>query len=200
MQKSIKKGHNMYVIVIGASSGGFKALSKFFSLIDANLSCPILLVQHLQGDSSAYLADSLNNVTDLKVFEAIDKMEVTSGNVYVAPGGYHLMLEENMHTSLSVDARVAYSRPSIDVLFNSVATICRANTIGIILTGANADGADGAQFIKQMGGKVIVQDPKEAESEIMPRAVIDRGCADHVLRLDKIADYINTRCQLTLSN
>lgn len=179
------------IIVMGASAGGYSALNRIFSQINPRLRYPILVVQHLFGDSGQYLANKLNDVSEISVTEAQDKMPICPGNAYIAPGDYHMLVEKNMRISLSVDDRVTYSRPSIDVLFISVATIFKSNVLGIILTGANHDGSDGIVHIKKYGGTVIAQDPREAESSTMPKSAIETGVVDKIITLDNIAEYIN---------
>jgi two-component system chemotaxis response regulator CheB len=125
----------------------------------------------------------------IKVKEPEDKETVRQGFVYIAPADYHLMIEEEAF-SLSTDAPILSARPSIDVLFESAAEACDEGVIGVVLTGASADGAIGSAKIKQRGGILIVQDPDEAESAVMPRAACKAAKADYVARLCEIGPLL----------
>lgn len=185
---------NDKVVVMGVSAGGFKALSAIFSNLSSKITWPILVVQHMGEDSGDFLAKHLDGLSPLCVFQAEDKMKVVPGCAYVAPGGYHMLLDDGMIIALSVDPRVCYSRPSIDVLFESAAEVCRDNVLAIVLTGANSDGAEGVRVIKKFGGKVIVQNPEEAEASAMPLTAIATNCVDKVCDLQAIAGFINQEC------
>jgi two-component system chemotaxis response regulator CheB len=124
------------------------------------------------------------------VIEASDKEPLAGGHVYLAPADYHLLVDDGC-LALSVDARVYHARPSVDVLFESAAEAYRDGVLGVLLTGASADGTAGALRIKQRGGTMVAQDPRTAESPIMPGAAISAGAVDHVLPLDEIAPYLN---------
>ncbi|MCG8615320.1 MAG: chemotaxis protein CheB, partial [Desulfobacterales bacterium] len=127
----------------------------------------------------------------LSVTEARDKEPIRPGNIYIAPGGYHLLVEKEFSFALSVDEPVCYSRPSIDVLFESAADACGPHLVGIILTGANSDGSDGIVAIKRNGGYTIAQDPATASSYYMPQSAIDTDAVDTVLPLDRIPAFVN---------
>jgi two-component system chemotaxis response regulator CheB len=190
MKKSIKSyfeaGQN--IIVIGASMGGLQALSQIVSSLPPDYSLPVIIVQH-RNEESKDLVSCLQQHTPLTVREPEDKEPILCGTIYVAPPGYHLMLER-MFFELSTEGRVRYSRPSIDVLFSSAAENFGKATIGIILTGANQDGAEGLKRIKQRGGFTIVQDPATAQMAIMPKAALETGKADLVLHLSEIGPYL----------
>src|SRR6185436_9118720 len=131
--------------------------------------------------------------TKLRVVDADDSQPIQPGHIYLAPADYHLLVERGRF-SLSVDAAVAYSRPSIDVLFESAADAYRDGLIGVILTGNNDDGTRGAQRIKRHGGLVIAQDPKTAEAPIMPSAAIEAKAVDRILQLDRIGTFLAELC------
>jgi len=154
---------------------------------------PIAVVQHRHRASNEGLPAYLRRDTDLKVVDAEDKQPIESGTVYLAPANYHLLVERGVF-SLSVDEAVAYSRPSIDVLFESAADAYGSGVAGVILTGANEDGARGAERIKKRGGFLVAQDPATAEAPQMPRAAIDRAKVDRVLPLDRIAPFLVELC------
>ncbi len=174
-------------IVIGTSQGGLTALTTLLSKLPKPLKRPVFIVQHRHPDSDETLLYLLNKVTPLNVVEAEDKAAIEPGNIYVAPANYHLLIESPDKMSLSVDERINYSRPSIDVLFESAADVFQSGVVGIILTGANSDGSQGIEKIKKLGGLTMVQDPKTAESAEMPQAAIKTKAVDHVLTLEGIA-------------
>ena len=178
-------------IVIGVSTGGLDALREILINLDENFSIPVLIVQHLHAQSDNYFANYLNKLTHLSVKEADEKEHIQSKTVYLAPPNYHLIVEDDKTISLSTDERVNYCRPSIDVLFESAADVYGSNLIGIILTGANSDGANGMLKVKDNGGLLIVQDPKTADVSTMPLSVITQTQVDHVLTLKEIAEFLN---------
>lgn len=177
------------IIVVGASWGGLKAVSCIVAGLPADFAIPIAIVQHRGRDGAGLLCDLLQERTPLRVTEVMDKEPVRPGHVYVAPPDYHTLVESG-YFSLSTEAPVRYSRPSIDVTFASAADAYGAQAIGIVLTGANADGADGLKRIADRGGLVLVQDPAGAESGIMPRAALARVADAEVLALDAIAPFL----------
>lgn len=178
------------VVVIGASAGGIKALMSILSALPSNFPLPILIVQHLHPESDSYLVQMLDARCGLRVKQADEKEAITVGNVYLAPPNYHLLIEEDKTLSLTIDARVNFSRPAIDVLFDTAVYAYRDAVIGIMLTGANHDGSEGIKRIKQNGGYVIVQDPATAEADAMPRAAIAATKVDKILPLDQIGVYL----------
>ena len=143
---------NYKAIVIGASAGGLQALQKILGPLPADFSLPILIVQHRLPTADDLLTFALNESCRLTVKEANEKDYIEPGRVYVAPANYHLLVERDRTLSLSADAKVCYSRPSIDVLFESAADVYLSQLIGIILTGATHDGTAGLKKIKQNGG------------------------------------------------
>jgi len=180
------------ILVIGTSRGGFDALKTLLSGLPENFSLPVAIVQHRHRTSDSQLASYIQKRSNLPVADADDKEQIRPGHVYLAPADYHLMIEKN-HFVLSVDDPVHYSRPSIDVLFESATDSYRERVIGVILTGANRDGATGLRKIKENGGMALVQDPDEAEAPEMPRAAIAETNVDRVLPLSKIAPFILRR-------
>lgn len=182
------------IVVIGCSLGGMQALQAIFSVLPKEFPLPIAAVQHRFRTSNEGLPQFLRRHSELKVVDTVDKEWMKAGTVYLAPANYHLLVERG-ELSLSVDEKVEYSRPSIDVLFESAADAYGAGVIGVVLTGANADGARGAARIKQRGGFVIVQDPETAESPAMPQAAINTARVDRILPLDRIGPFLVELCR-----
>lgn len=171
---------------MGCSAGGLKALKVVLSGLRPKRPVPVLVVCHTASDDLGGLSTLLGNVSHWPVREARERERPEAGVVQLAPSGYHLLVERDKHLALSIDKRVSFARPSIDVLFNSVASAYGAAVIGVVMTGANHDGADGLKAIRQGGGIGVVQDPKSAEVPIMPLAAIAQAGADHILGLDEI--------------
>jgi two-component system, chemotaxis family, protein-glutamate methylesterase/glutaminase len=181
----------MYNLVcIGASWGGLKAIGQVLTDLPAEIDLPIAIAQHRHPDSqAATLAELLQTKTDRAVLDVEDKMPIASRHVYVAPPNYHLLVERGSF-ALSVDEHIQYARPSIDVLFETAAHAYGAGVIGIILTGANADGALGLARIKNAGGVAVIQDPVGAARRTMPDAAIAATAADAILPVDGIGNFI----------
>ncbi len=156
---------------MGTSWGGLSALRKLLGGLPRDFSIPIVLVQHRSKDSDRLLSQLLQDGTDLKVCEVEDKDVLCAGTVHVAPANYHVLVESG-HLSLTIEEPVRFSRPSIDVMFTSAADAYGTDTIGVVLTGANEDGARGLADIAKRGGRALVQDPRTAEIPIMPEAAI----------------------------
>jgi two-component system chemotaxis response regulator CheB len=178
------------LVTIGASWGGLHAIETVLSGLPKPFTTPIAIAQHRAVDSgSGALSRVLSLRSGLDVREAGDKEPIEPGSVYLAPPDYHLLVEPEGF-ALSTDVMVQHSRPSIDVLFDSAADSYADRLIGVVLTGANADGAYGLARVKRRGGATIVQDPDTAEKRAMPEAAIATGAADHVIPLDAIAPKI----------
>ncbi len=183
----------LQAIVIGCSQGGFNALKILLGGLDARLTQALMICCHTSGDVLA-LCDLLASHSTLPVVEARERQPSVGGTVHVAPGGYHLLLENDRHFALSVDEQVRFSRPSIDVLFASAADVYHSGLIGVILTGANRDGAEGLTRIRQRGGMAIVQTPDSAEAAAMPSAALETAGADYCVPLEQIASLLNRLC------
>ncbi len=181
-------------ISIGASWGGLHAIGQVLSDIPPQLEQPIVVAQHRHPDSQE---DALGDLLGLKIARPVhdveDKMPIEPWNVYLAPSDYHLLVQRGWF-SLSVEARVQHARPSIDVLFESAADAYGETVIGIILTGANEDGAAGLARIKDRGGVALIQDPAGAERRAMPDAAIAATIADAILPLDGIGRFVYGLC------
>ena len=177
-------------IVIGVSAGGMSALSTVLSRLPHDFALPIIIVQHMDANSHGYLPDHLDRNCSIRVKEAEEKESIMGGVAYIAPPNYHLLLEEDRTFSLCVDDAVNYSRPSIDVMFESAADVYERKLVGAVLTGANSDGSKGLTKIKAMGGLAIVEDPATAHVDYMPKAAIASTKVDHILRLEEIASLL----------
>ena len=182
------------LIAIGASWGGLQALSTVLVGLHPDVDAAIVVAQHRGPASSrGVLEQLLQRHGGRPVSEPHDKEPIEARHVYVAPADYHLLVEQR-HFALSTDGRVNYSRPSIDVLFESVAEAYRERAIGIVLTGANEDGAAGLAAIKERGGVAVVQDPETAERRTMPDAALAATGADAVLPLAEIPRFLYGLC------
>ena len=182
--------------MIGTSWGGLDAVSRLLAGLHDDVEQPIVVVQHRSVESEeGALADLLRYYTRRTVCDPDDKTELEPNHVYLGPPDYHLLVE-NGHVALSTDDLVQYARPSIDVLFDSAADSYGPRAIGIVLTGANQDGASGLAHIKANGGVAIVQDPNTSAKRTMPDAAIAamQGSADAVLPLDEIPKFLYGLC------
>jgi two-component system, chemotaxis family, protein-glutamate methylesterase/glutaminase len=178
------------LVVVGASWGGLDAVGRVLAGFPDEVDLPIAVAQHRHPDS---LEETLRGILSAQIGRPVadvdDKLPIEAGHVYLAPPGYHLLVEHGSF-ALSVDERVQFARPSIDVLFQSAADAYGAGVIGIVLTGANEDGAAGLARIKQRGGVAIVQDPAGAARCTMPEAAIAATAADAVLPLEEIGPFV----------
>lgn len=177
------------VAVVGTSWGGLAAIRSIVASLPPDHVLPIALVQHRHRDSDALLARFLQDQTALRVCEVEDKQAIEPGRIYVAPANYHLLVERG-HFSLSVEAPVRYSRPSIDVAMTSASDAYGHRAIGVVLTGANADGAHGLRRIADRGGLAVIQDPGTAEVAAMPAAALALVTTARVLPLDRIGPFL----------
>jgi two-component system chemotaxis response regulator CheB len=180
----------MEACVVAASTGGIAALRSLLRGLDAGFRPSVIVVQHSGADGFGVLVDLLRDSCALPVSEAQSREPVLPRHVYLAPPRYHLLVEQRRHFSLSVDERVCHVRPSADVLFGSAAEVWRDQLVAVVLTGANDDGARGAAQVRGLGGRLIVQDPKEAEAPEMPAAALRLAGADHVLSMKDIAPML----------
>lgn len=174
------------IIVIGTSAGGMEALKNILPLLPPAFPVPVVVVQHVSSQSDGFMIKYFNSISSVRVKEAEEKETLNPGTVYFAPPNYHLLIEDDYTLSLSVEQKVNYSRPSIDVLFDSAVYAFGDSIVGVILTGANNDGAKGLARIKKAGGYVIVQSPETSYSDSMPRAAIAATNPDLIIPLEKI--------------
>jgi two-component system, chemotaxis family, protein-glutamate methylesterase/glutaminase len=171
------------IVGVGTSWGGLAALTKLLGDLPADFNIPVVVVQHRSPDSDRLLGQLLQDTTDLCVCEIEDKDELKPGTVHLAPANYHVLIEQG-YVSLTIEEPVRFSRPSIDVMLTSAANTYGSAAIGVVLTGANEDGARGLADIVRQGGLALVQNPKTAEIPIMPTAAIRAVPTADVLSLD----------------
>jgi two-component system, chemotaxis family, protein-glutamate methylesterase/glutaminase len=174
------------IVVVGTSTGGLKALQVLLSGLPADFPLPVVIVQHRAKGSDIGLRDYLQQSSHMPVIEPDDKESLLPGRAYLAPRDYHLLIE-NGALALSTAPPVAHARPSIDMLFQTAADNYAERVIGVILTGANYDGAQGLSIIKARGGRTLVQDPDSAACPEMPAAALGATKVDAVLPLDQMA-------------
>lgn len=179
---------NHEIVMVGASAGGLDAICALLGGLPADFGLAVVVVQHRSRDSEA-LCEVLQGCTDLVVEDATDKAPIEPGHVYLAPPDYHLLVEPG-HFALSTDAPELFSRPSIDVAFESAADAYGPRAVGVVLTGANHDGARGLRRIARHGGYAIVQDPATAEVAVMPTAAIGEVPDAEVLAVPQIASRL----------
>ena len=177
-------------VVIGGSAGGLEAFSTLIEQLPADFGMPILTVQHLHPADDGRFAECLRTKTALVVIEPCDKQPIVPGHMYVAPANYHMLVERDHTIALSVDEKINWSRPSIDVLFQTAVDAYGQGLVAVILSGANADGAAGIRTVKANGGIAIVQDPRTASYPVMPQAAIDAAPVDFVLPPIEIAELL----------
>ncbi len=200
MNKEIKKPRKneltslsrFKAVVIGASAGGIDALGEILPRLPKTYPLPIIIVLHIPGDQPSLLSELFGSKTKLRVKDADEKEAIQPGTIYFACPGYHLLVERDLTLSLSQEDPVQYARPSIDVLFESAADAFGSNLVGVLLTGANQDGAEGLKRIQEAGGLALIQDPATAQVRSMPEA----ACAllspsvEQILSLDEIAHLL----------
>lgn len=181
----------MKMIIIGGSAGSFNVILSILKELDKDMHLPIVIILHRLKNAKTILEDYLQTQSHYIVKEAEDKEYVKSGYIYTAPSDYHVLLNENLSFSLDASEEVNYSRPSIDVSFESFSCVLKDNCCGILLSGANQDGARGLKMIAENGGETIVQDGDEAEFPAMPRAAIELYKKHTVYKLKDIVKKIN---------
>ena len=185
------KRHIDKLIVIGGSAGSLDALFLLIPGLRADFPQAIVLVLHRKSSNDGLLTELLSTKTSLIIKEIEDKDPLERGHIYIAPGDYHILFEKNETLALDDSEKVAFSRPSIDVAFQSAADAWGESLVCILLSGANADGSDGLEYVKNRGGTTIVQLPQSAEVPFMPQHAIGRGLADYVLDLKEMLDFLN---------
>lgn len=184
LQKSVR------IVAIGTSAGGLKVLQQLLTALPKRLSWPVVIVQHLQPDGPSQLSAILNRCGDFPVKPGATGDRLEPNHVYIAPPGHHMVVTQARTIALTETPAVHFSRPAIDVLFQSVAKTFSDRAVAIILTGSNTDGAEGIRTIKAQGGLTIAQSPQTATAKRMPQAAIDTGAVDHVLTIEAIAQQL----------
>ena len=179
--------HRKYkAIVIGGSAGSFQGISRMLSELPDNFQLPIIMCLHRLKHVRNGFVEALSLKSIAEVIEPFDKQPVKKGKVYLAPANYHMAIELGNYFSLSTEDMVNNSRPSIDITLQSAAYAYGDKLIGILLSGANRDGAIGMQHIKKKGGMTIVQNPEECMIDTMPKAALSLTSIDHVMNIDEI--------------
>ncbi|AMV39527.1 chemotaxis protein CheB [Planctomyces sp. SH-PL62] len=177
-------------VAVGTSAGALEALSVILPALPENYPLPVLVVVHLPPDRESLMLDLLRRRCRIAVKEAEDKEPITGGTVYLAPPDYHLLVETDRRLSLSSEEPVRYSRPSIDVLFETAAEAYGPGLVGVVLTGANGDGSRGLRAICEAGGRALVQEPGLALASAMPQAALDACPEARRLSLEAIAERL----------
>jgi two-component system chemotaxis response regulator CheB len=188
--ESASHPRRFHAVVIGASAGGVEAVGILLAALPKSFGAAVIVVIHVPPANENLLVRVLAPRCALPVSEASDKEPVQDGRVYLAPPGYHLLVEPERTFALSVDEPVRFSRPSLDVLFESAAYAYRDRLLAIVLTGANSDGADGLSVVRELGGGAWAQDPSTATASAMPAAAIERAGADRVMTLNEMAQSL----------
>lgn len=179
------------IILIGGSAGSLDVLLGILPSLRRGFRHPIVIVLHRKIANDPVLTNLLSAKTSLKIKEIEEKEQISCGWVYIAPGDYHILFEKDHTISLDDSEKVNYSRPSIDVAFESAAGIFGAALTALLLSGANMDGTEGLKCIKKLGGTTIAQDPVSAEVALMPDNAIQSGAVDLVLGIDEMITYLN---------
>ncbi len=175
------------LIAIGASAGGVVAVKNLLTSLSRKVKTPIVVVQHIPKEANVDVRIVYGNCTHYGIFEVEDKMPIEEGKIYFCPPAYHVLVEKDQTLALSVEDPVHYCRPSIDVFFESAARVYKSELLGVLLTGANSDGAQGLSAVKDLGGFTIVQNPDSAEVRIMPEAALKIFTPQYVLHLEDIS-------------
>jgi two-component system chemotaxis response regulator CheB len=187
---SIVPERGIEAVAVGGSAGAFEVVRAIVSGLTGEPRIPIIVVLHLPSRTSATIHETLQWTSRAPLVLADDKQPFTAGNVYFAPPAYHLLVESSRSAALSVDEPVMYSRPSIDVLFQSASDVYGSKLLGILLSGASADGAEGLQSIQLGGGYTVAQHPDTCESSLMTRSALNLITPDMVLSPAEIASLV----------
>lgn len=179
-------------LVIGGSAGSLDVLLKILPEISPNIDFSIIIVVHRKQGMDSLLSDLLSYRTELKVKEADEKEKIQKGYIYIAPSDYHLLIEKDFTFSLDYSEKINYSRPSIDVTFQTAADAYGDRLVCLLLSGSNADGVNGLIFAKKNGGITLAQDPESAQVTYMPEQAILRANVSAVLKIEEMANYINS--------
>lgn len=179
------------LLVIGGSAGSLEVLLRVLPLLHKDLPLSLVIVLHRKSTSDTSLIDLLSAKTALNVKEAEEKEPILPGNIYIAPADYHLLIEADRTLSLDYSEKINFSRPCIDVTFQSAAEVYGKKLACLLLSGANADGVEGLKAVKKLGGITAVQNPDTAEVSFMPQQAVEQTQPDYVLDINNIADFIN---------
>ena len=178
-------------LIIGGSAGSLDVLLKVLPLLDPAISFPIVIVIHRKHGTDSLLPDLLSGRTKLIVKEVNEKEVLIPGTIYIAPSDYHTLIEQNHSFSLDYSEKVNYSRPAIDVTFQTAAEVYREKLVCLLLSGSNTDGVNGLKSVKAWGGTAVIQDPATAQVAYMPEQAAIQVKIDYTLRTENIAEFIN---------
>ncbi|RZK19120.1 MAG: chemotaxis protein CheB [Pedobacter sp.] len=178
-------------LIIGGSAGSLDVLLEIFPDLKKEINFPIILVTHRKSGNDSLLTDLLQSRTGLKVREAEEKEPVLAGNVYITPADYHLLIEDDKTISLDYSEKINYSRPSIDVTFQSAAEVFKNGLVCILLSGSNADGVEGLKTVNNLGGFVVIQNPNTAIMPYMPQQAVNNVKPHTILDSFEMAEFIN---------
>lgn len=182
---------NCEVLIIGGSAGSLDVLMQILPKLDIISTFAIVIVLHRKSSEDMLLEDLISIKTDIPLKDVEDKVALKPGFIYIAPSDYHLLFEKNDVLSLDTSEKINYSRPSIDVAFESAAEIYGTSLIGILLSGANSDGTAGLKAIRNSGGTVVVQNPASAQMDYMPKNAILNMTPDYILDIEELLEFIN---------
>ena len=183
--------HNRFkAVVIGGSAGSFQGIVKILSQLPQDFPLPIIMCLHRLKHVRNGFVEALSIKSNMQVVEPFDKENIKRGKVYLAPANYHLSVELGHYFGLSTEEMVNNSRPAIDITLGTAAYVYRDKLIGILLSGANKDGALGMKSIKDRGGMTLVQDPEECMIDTMPKAALNITTIDHTLTVDGITEFL----------
>ena len=178
-------------LVIGGSAGSLDVLLEIFPVLRNDIHFPIIIVVHRKASNESLLTDLLKSRTTLAVGEAEEKEFLIPGKVFIAPADYHMLIEEDRSISLDYSEKINYSRPSIDVTFQSAAEVFKEKLVCILLSGSNADGVEGLKSVNNYGGSVVIQNPNTAIMPYMPQQAVINVKPHVILDSHGMADYIN---------
>jgi two-component system chemotaxis response regulator CheB len=178
------------LLIIGGSAGSLELILKAFPDLPQTLPFAIIIVLHRKQNTDSALVDLLADRTKLPVIEANEKDPLKKGTIYIAPADYHLLIENDRTLSLDYSEKVNFSRPCIDVTFQTAAEAYQSSLAVLLLSGASADGVEGMELVKTLQGIIAVQDPKSAEVSYMPQKALDKMSVDYIVKNDKISDFI----------
>ncbi len=186
---------NCDAIIIGGSAGSLDVLLKVFPSLSITITFPVIIVLHRKPGADSLLTEILSSKTKLIVKEVEEKEAIQPGVIYLAPSDYHLLVENNRTFSLDGSEKINYSRPSIDVTFQSAAEVYKENLVCLLLSGGNSDGAEGLRFVKKYGGHTLIQNPGSAVVSYMPAYAEGNLAIDRVMEVEEIGPYINSLSQ-----
>lgn len=178
------------LVVVGGSAGSLQVILTMVKDLGGDLNFPIVLILHRKAQAESILPKLLQQFSSIEVLEIEDKTEIKKNKIYIVPSDYHLLFEDKNTVSLDGSEKMNYSRPSIDVTFRSAAEVFGQNVVGVLLSGANADGVEGLRYIKKNDGTVWIQDPETADVDYMPRQAVQNVDYDLIIKPNDLADHI----------